>query len=108
LKVREIAEALVINAILLAALYWVTIEQATRAAYATQEGLAFLIARFPLTLTTTLSGRNGQLTSPLTLDWMQLIVLALLVVDSIYAYGFVRRRQVRGGSLLDADLRAPA
>ncbi|MDV3276944.1 MAG: hypothetical protein LYZ69_00580 [Nitrososphaerales archaeon] len=108
MKLSTIAEAVVLNVVLVSALYWVILEQANRAGYAAQEGLAFLFARFPLSFTTTLSGRNGQLTSPLTLDWVQAIVLALVILDLIYVYGIVRPRSAQARSPPEADLRASA
>jgi hypothetical protein len=92
LSTRRLVEALLINAVLILALLWVTGEQSARASYAVQRGLTFSVTRSLFTYVTTLSSSSGQLSSPPTLDWIQVIVFALFLIDLYYVYGAVRRR----------------
>lgn len=87
------AGLLIANAALLLALVWVMGEQASRAAYAAQEGLSLIVSRSLFTYTTTLAGRNGQLTSPPTLDWVQVIILGLGLFDLYYVYKSLKSRK---------------
>lgn len=92
-------EVVAANFILLLLFYWVSVDQAARVAYATREGLAFLFTRSILTQTSTLYGSSGPLMSPLTLDWEQLLLLALVAFDLLFAYGeMAGRRSVRSVS----------
>ena len=91
MKVSTIVEAIVINGILLWVLQWVEGEQAARASYAAQEGLTFTTYRSLFTYATVLSGRNLQLISPYTLDWVQILGVSLVLIDLYYVYGAIRR-----------------
>lgn len=91
LKVGWVAKVLVTNAVLLTLVYLVEQAQATRVAYAASEGLAFDIARSLLVQTSTLWSQGGPLVSPLTLDWIQVLLLALVLSDLYYFYGVVKK-----------------
>ncbi|MDV3244169.1 MAG: hypothetical protein LYZ66_03190 [Nitrososphaerales archaeon] len=90
---RVFVEVVAANFILLLLLYWVSVDQAARAAYAAREGLAFIFTRSILTQSSTLYGSSGPLSSPLTLDWEQLLLLALVAFDLLFAYGEIAGRR---------------
>lgn len=99
MKVRGAIEVAAINVVLLLLLYFVTADQAERTAYAAREGLAFLFSKSILVQTSVLQGSRGALQSPLTLDWVQLLVGALVVVDVLFAYEWSgRRRKARSAA----------
>jgi len=93
MKARGMLEVIVVNTVLLLLLYFVTADQAERAAYAAEEGLAFLFSRSVLVQTSILQGSRGTLQSPLTLDWVQLLLGALVVIDGLLAYEVIKRRR---------------
>ncbi len=86
-------EITAVNLVLLLFLYWVTLDQAERVAYASREGLAFQILHSVLTQTSNLIGSAGPLQSPLTLDWVELLAIAILGFDALVVYGAVARRR---------------
>lgn len=91
MKAGWAAKVLGTNAVLLILVYLVEQAEAARVAYATSEGFAFDIARFPLVLTSTLWSHGGPLVSPLTLDWIQVLLLALVLLDLYFFYGAFRK-----------------
>lgn len=91
MKAGWVAKVLGTNVVLLILLYLVEQAQAARAAYAASEGLAFDIGRSVLVQTSTLSGRGAPLVSPLTLDWLQVLLFALVLLDLYFFYGAVRK-----------------
>lgn len=92
MKVADVLEFLAANIILLFLLYFVTADQAERTAYAAREGLGFLFSRSFLVQVSTLQGSRGTLQSPFSLDWIQILVAALIIVDVLFAYELVERR----------------
>jgi hypothetical protein len=91
LKAGWVAKVLGTNAVLLILLYLVEQAQAARVAYAANEGLAFDIGRSVLVQTSTLWGQGGPLVSPLTLDWIQVLLFVLVLLDLYFCYGAVRK-----------------
>lgn len=92
-KFRRAVEIVATNVVLLLLLYFVTADQTERAAYASKEGLAFLFSRSILVQTSVLQGSRGAVQSPLTLDWIQLLVGALVIIDFLFAYEWAERRR---------------
>jgi hypothetical protein len=52
------------------------------------------ISLSPFTLVTSLGSNGVPLQSPLTLDWIQLILISLVVVNTYFAYIWLRRRTI--------------
>ncbi len=99
MNLRGLLEVLGANAVLISLLYWVTLDEAARSAYAAHEGLAFQVFQSVLYQTSTLWGSSGPLQSPPTLDWVQLLVIAILAVDALVVYGaLARRRRARAAA----------
>jgi hypothetical protein len=92
MKFSRVAEVLVTDAILIAALLWVLSEQAARASYAVQEGFSVVVSRSLFYVMTTLSKGTGQLSSPPTLDWVQVLLVALIACNAYFAYVALRSR----------------
>lgn len=93
MSLRGVLEVIGANVILLVLLYWVTLDQAARSAYAAHEGLAFQIFHSVLSQTSTLWSSSGPLQSPPTLDWIQLLAIAILAFDALVVYGALARRR---------------
>jgi hypothetical protein len=88
-------EILGFNILLLLALYLVTADVATRSAYAAREGLSYTFAQSFLVETSTLGGKGLSLQSPLSIAWLQLILLVLVVVDALYVYDWAKNRRAK-------------
>lgn len=91
MKAGWVAKVLGINAVLLILVYLVEQAQAARVAYATSEGFAFDIGRSLLVQTSTLWSQGGPLVSPITLDWIQVLLLALFLFDLYFLYGAFKK-----------------
>ena len=98
--VRTVFKVLLADIILVAAVFWVFGDLQWRTAFAASahspatwgapySSYAFLTQFFTIV-------RNGvSLTSPPTLDWVQLIVVVLVVINGWLAYHVFRARSVR-------------
>ena len=84
------AVLLVALALVLGDLQWRVDYASTRNGYKPAYAAAFAYSL--LTRTFSMTGGAIQLTSPLTLDWVQVISVALVVVNGWYFYGLLRKR----------------
>lgn len=94
MRAGRLLEIIAVNVVLLLALYFVASDVATRTTYAARQGNSYFFTQSFLTETSTLQGANGSLQSPLTLAWLQLILIVLVILDVLYLYGWVQRRRV--------------
>lgn len=94
MQAGRILEILVVNLVLLLALYFVTGDVASRAAYAAREGLSYFFTQSVLVETSSLQGHGTTLQSPLTLSWLQIIAALLVIIDAVYVYDWVQSRRV--------------
>lgn len=90
-----------IDAVLIAAFAYVYEDLLWRTAYAESvhtactQGCSYS-ASFSfgvLTRVFTMAGNGVVLTSPLTLDWVQVILVLLVVANGLYAFSFLRSRR---------------
>jgi len=91
----RILEILGFNVLLLLGLYFVTNDVADRSAYAAREGLSYAFSQSLLVETSTLSGKGLNLQSPLSLAWLQVILLVLVVIDALYIYDWSVARRAK-------------
>ncbi len=89
MKVGKALEVLAVNLILLLGLYFVTSDLAERTAYAAGQGYSYFFTPSVLLETSTLVEGGQNLQSPLTLAWLQVILVLLLVLDASYVYGWI-------------------
>ncbi|MDG6902690.1 MAG: hypothetical protein JRM80_12135 [Nitrososphaerota archaeon] len=87
-------EIIAINAILLLGLYFVSVDVAARSAYAAREGMSYTFSQSFLVETSSLQGPRGNLQSPLSLSWLQVLLAVLVIIDVLYVYGWVQRKRV--------------
>jgi hypothetical protein len=83
-----------VNAVLILALYLVTADVASRSLYAAREGLSYFFTQSLLVETSSLKGHGATLQSPLTLAWLQLILVVLVIIDALYVYDWAKGRRV--------------
>ncbi len=83
-----------INAILLALTYLVYQDLLFRDRYAHQLNFSPSNSYSALSHVLTLTGGTTVLSSPLTLDWLQLLTLALVAIDVLNVVEFVRKRSL--------------
>jgi len=101
--VRNSVKVLLVDVVLLAGEYLALQDLGWRSAYAASPHSACLTpcgysASFGYNLLTrffTMAGHGVSLTSPPTLDWVQLLAFALLAVNAWFAYGVFRSRKVQ-------------
>ena len=98
---RTALKVLLADIVLVAAVYSVIRDLGWRASYAASphasaiNGYSSSISYSILTQFFTMSGSGVRLTSPPTLDWVQLIAAALVVLNQWYAYTILARRRAR-------------
>ncbi|MDA4116845.1 MAG: hypothetical protein OK455_00680 [Thaumarchaeota archaeon] len=86
MKIFSILEVVVVNAVLLALLAWVTGDYSTRADYWGPESFTPTMVRYPLFMITSAARGSTVIPGLLTVDWQQIIVLILVVTDVIYLW----------------------
>ncbi len=84
--------AAAINAVLLALTYLVYQDLSFRDRYAQQLNFSPSTSYSAFSHVLTLTGGTTTLSSPVTLDWVQLLVLALVATDVVYVLGFLRMK----------------
>lgn len=101
---RKAIKVLTADVILLASLFFVVQDLQWRAAFAASPHLACpqlcsyspSFSYNPLSQFFSMDGNGQHLVSPLTLDWVQLLALALVVVNVWFAYGvFANRKKTK-------------
>ncbi len=89
---------MVVNAVGLALLYLVRLDVIWRTSACATDAFTpcrapiSSVAFYPFTMVTTVPWYEFPLRSPLTLDWTQLLIFALVVFDIVFAYRAVRDR----------------
>ena len=96
--VRLVFKVAAVDLVLLTLLYYVLQDLAWRAYYAGTPHVpgSPYAASFSFSILTryfTMAGNNVSLTSPPTLDWVQLLVLVLVAVNGWFAYHAYRSRK---------------
>ena len=86
-------EVLAVNVVLLLGLYFVTSDIAERTAYAASRTWSYFFTPSLLLQASTLVEDGQNLQSPLTLAWLQVILLVLALVDALYLYSWVAHRR---------------
>jgi hypothetical protein len=82
--VRTSLKVLAVDAVLLICVYFVLQDLQWRSGYASQEGFIPSTIYSVLTRSFAMTGRGFALQSPLTLDWIQVLVVALVVLNAWY------------------------
>ncbi|QQG48942.1 MAG: hypothetical protein HY247_01090 [archaeon] len=82
------------DVLILVAGYLVTKDLQARVAYAAAERYSPSFSYSILTKYFDMIRNSVTLQSPLTLDWIQVLAFAFIIVNGWYAYGFLRGRSV--------------
>ena len=90
MKVVPLLEVLVVNLVLLALFLWVSGDYAYRTAYWRPESLAPSTTRYPFFMITSAAGGSTSIPGLLTVDWQQVVAVALIVADVIYLRSVLR------------------
>ncbi len=90
MKVFSLVRIILVNWVVLALVYLAELDLAFRNSYAGSLNFAPSSGYSVLTHVFTMTGRGITLVSPLTLDWVQVLIIALLAVDISYVARFLR------------------
>lgn len=90
MKVLPLVEVLFVNAVLLAILVLITGNYGLRLEYWVHEGFTPHMARYPFFFIT--SATNGSTSIPglLSVDWQQVLVVVVVLVDLVYYLSVVK------------------
>jgi uncharacterized protein YaaW (UPF0174 family) len=89
--VRFWAKVAVVDAVLLFALYLVLVDMQARLSYAATRGLSASYAYSLLTNVFQMSSNSEVLRSPLSIDWVQVLVVVLIAANLLLFYRTYRR-----------------
>jgi len=93
MKLLPFLEVLVINALLIPLLALITENYGLRAAYWTSEGFASTTVRYPLFFIASAVKGSTRIPGLLSVDWQQVVVLLLVVVDGLFVFSALRSRR---------------
>ncbi len=75
-------------------LYYVLQDLSYRSSYAQSEGLAYSVTYYPFIRVSHITGNvQFTLTSPPALDWVQVIIAVIVVVNGYYLASLIRERR---------------
>lgn len=94
---RLVLKAAVVNAVGIVLLYFVELDVLWRSSCGgdtTPSCISHVaaVSYFPFTMVSHLAGSGLPLTSPLTLDWFQVILVSLVIIDAYCLVRFFTRR----------------
>jgi hypothetical protein len=94
MKRLALAEVIVVNAILISLLVLITQNYASRMAYWARPGDEFTptMTRYPLFFITSAVKGSTRIPGILSVDWQQVIVLVLVVVDGLFILSALKSR----------------
>ena len=94
MKRIAILEVIIINAALIPLLALITENYGLRAAYWGPEGFTYTMTRYPLFFITSAVRGTTHIPGLLSVDWQQVIVLVLVVVDGLFIRSALRGRSL--------------
>lgn len=94
MKLLSVIEVLFVNAVLIVLLALITQNYASRLAYWAKPGDEFTptMTRYPLFFVTAAVKGSTHIPGLLSVDWQQVVILVLLVVDAVFVLSAVRGR----------------
>lgn len=92
MKWLGLAEVVVVNAVLIALLALITENYGLRTAYWGTEGFTPTTVRYPLFFITSAVKGTTQIPGILSVDWQQVVLLVLVVVDALYVWSAYKGR----------------
>jgi len=93
MKVLPLLEVLVVNAFLIPLLALVTENYGLRAAYWGSEGFTFTTVRYPFFFITSAAKGSTHIPGLLSVDWQQVALVLLIVVDGVFVLSALRGRR---------------
>jgi len=93
MKVVRLVEVLVVNAFLIPLLVLISENYGLRDAYWGPEGFAYTTARYPFFFITSAVKGTTRIPGLLSVDWQQVVVLLLVVVDGVFVLSALRGRR---------------
>jgi hypothetical protein len=101
--VKRVAALAVFDFVALTLLYFVLKDLAWRNSYAESEGLTLHTTYSLFTRASRITGTSIPLVSPPALDWAQVIVVLLIVVNGLYLFSVLRAnaRRTSAGAISD-------
>jgi len=93
MRLFSLLEVLVANAVIVALLLWVTGDDAYRASYWSSEQFVSTLSRVPLFFSWSAARGSSAIPGLLTLDWQQVLLVGLFVVDALYIRGILHSRK---------------
>jgi hypothetical protein len=102
LKVLSLIRILLIDSVLFVFVYLVEMDLAFRNSYAVSLNFVPSTGYSVLTHILTLTGRGATLVSPLALDWVQLLIFALVAADIAYLARFLKQSRTQSPTQVTA------
>ncbi|HEV2390246.1 MAG TPA: hypothetical protein VGS04_05930 [Nitrososphaerales archaeon] len=97
MKLLPVLEMLFVNAVLIVLFALITQNYALRLAYwgKTGDGFTPTMTRYPLFFVTSAVKGSTRIPGLLSVDWQQVVILVLIVVDVVFVFSALRARAPR-------------
>jgi hypothetical protein len=92
MKLMPLAEVVIINVLLIPILVLITENYGLRTAYWVSEGFVPATTRYPFFFTTSAVRGSTSIPGLLSVDWQQVIIAVLVVVDGVFAWSALKDR----------------
>ncbi|MDA4135000.1 MAG: hypothetical protein OK441_05475 [Thaumarchaeota archaeon] len=93
MKAVDAAKIIIPNLVIVALLWEVLLDQAGRLAYFRTLGFTPSTAYYPFFYITSAVDGTTRIQGLLTLDWAQVLAVALILIDAAFVIGFLRKRK---------------
>lgn len=93
MKAVDATKIIIPNLVIVALLWEVLLDQAGRLAYFRTLGFTPSTAYYPFFYITSAVDGTTRIQGLLTLDWAQVLAVALILIDAAFVIGFLRKRK---------------
>ncbi len=98
MKLAELVQVLVVNAVLIPLLALITENYGRRAAYWRSEHFTSTMVRYPLFFITSATSGSTQIPGILSVDWQQVVIVVLVLMDGWFVWSALKQRRRDPGS----------
>lgn len=98
MKLAELAQVLVVNAVLIPLLALITENYGLRAAYWGSEHFTYTMVRYPFLFITSAASGSTHIPGVLSVDWQQVVLVVLVLTDGWFVWSALKARRRDSGS----------
>jgi hypothetical protein len=98
MKLAQLAQVVVVNALLIPLLALITENYALRAAYWGHENFTYNMVRYPFLFITSATNGSTHIPGLLSIDWQQVVLVVLVLADGWFVWSALKSRRRDSGT----------